>query len=191
MELKYLIKLHWKKIVGLLILLAMGSLILVSKLLSIEWLNDYVVYAAEACMALGFISYFELKDITIWWKRWSIRKYKTGDKYILEYKYYNKNLKLNITTTDVIIEEILTNNVRGIIHVLACNDYKLYTRINPLTGGITIVAPNNEEYKPTKYQYYFNIKSSMDDLVNNFFQICTPNNDYCSLEVNSLKIIKK
>lgn len=191
MTAKYWIKLHWKKIIGTIILVAMISVFIVGKVLNIEWLNDTAIYIAEVCLALGFLSYFELGDYTLWHKKWCLRKYQPGDVLDLEYKYFDKDLKPYITNTSVKIEKVIVNDSRSIVYVLVFEFYRLYARINPFTGGVTIVTTNNEIYKPNKYQYDFKINSALDAIVKDFFVSCTPNNHFYSLEINSLKVIKK
>lgn len=191
MTFKYWMRLHWKKIIGMIILIAMLSVFIVGKVLDIEWLNDTTIYVTEALLALGFFSYFELGDYTLWYKRWCLRKYKKYQILTLEFKYFDSDLKPHILEKDVEIENILINDSRGIVYVLVYEFYRLYVRINPFTGGATIVTTNNETYKPNKDQYDFKINSSLASMVKDFFTACSPNNEFRSLEINSLKVTKK
>lgn len=189
------IKLHWKRILGLICLITIGVIFLIGEIFKIEWLNNTVAYGIQIIIALGFITYFELNEYILWYNRWLLRKYKTNDKLVLKFKYYDKNFKPKLSELNAIVKYIVFTNNQSLIYEIAIldNDHMIednfiYAKINPITNGITLVTSMGENYKPKYYQYDNALGLDIDLCIKDFFKY--ENSDVKSISIDSIKCKK-
>lgn len=189
------IKLHWKRITGLVCLTIICSIFIIGEIFKIEWLNSTIAYGIQIILALGFITYFELNEYILWYNRWLLKKYKVNDKLILKFKYYDKDFKPKLSELKTIVKYIVFTNNQSLIYEIAIldNDHMIednfiYAKLNPFTNGLTLITSTGENYKPKYYQYDNALGLDIDLCVKDFFKY--NNKDVKCISIDSVSCKK-
>lgn len=190
------IKLHWKTLTGLVCLSIVVVIFVIGKVFNLEWINNTITYYIEILLALGFVTYFELNEIMLWYNRWILKKYKLRDTLTLKFKYYDANFKSKLSEVDAIIKHIVFTNNQSLIYEIALlennhilDNVFIYAKLNPITNGVTLVTSTGESYKPKIYQYDQALGLDIDLAVKDFFKYS--NRDVRCISIDSISCKKK